>query len=223
MAQTAPEIFKAYDIRGIVGQTLTEDTARLIGRAIASRAAAQGIGSIAVGRDGRLSGPALAAALCCGLTESGIRVTDVGMVATPMLYFAAVSECGGSGIMITGSHNPPDYNGFKIMLGGDTLADEAIQQLRDTIEADAFVSGSGSNTIGLNDAAYDKLLSDAARETDGTKRAAILQQAEKRLIDQNGLIPVYYFVSKHLVKPYVKGYEANVMNHWPSKYIRIEK
>ena len=144
MAQTAPEIFKAYDIRGIVGQTLTEDTARLIGRAIASRAAAQGIGSIAVGRDGRLSGPALAAALCCGLTESGIRVTDVGMVATPMLYFAAVSECGGSGIMITGSHNPPDYNGFKIMLGGDTLADEAIQQLRDTIEADAFVSGSGS-------------------------------------------------------------------------------
>ena len=154
MAQTAPEIFKAYDIRGIVGQTLTEDTARLIGRAIASRAAAQGIGSIAVGRDGRLSGPALAAALCRGLTESGIRVTDVGMVATPMLYFAAVSECGGSGIMITGSHNPPDYNGFKIMLGGDTLAGEAIQQLRDTIEADAFVSGSGSIRRANTAAAY---------------------------------------------------------------------
>ena len=154
MAQTAPEIFKAYDIRGIVGQTLTEDTARLIGRAIASRAAAQGIGSIAVGRDGRLSGPALAAALCRGLTESGIRVTDVGMVATPMLYFAAVSECGGSGIMITGSHNPPDYNGFKIMLGGETLAGEAIQQLRDTIEADAFVSGSGSIRRANTAAAY---------------------------------------------------------------------
>ena len=158
MAQTAPEIFKAYDIRGIVGQTLTEDTARLIGRAIASRAAAQGIGSIAVGRDGRLSGPALAAALCCGLTESGIRVTDVGMVATPMLYFAAVSECGGSGIMITGSHNPPDYNGFKIMLGGDTLADEAIQQLRDTIEADAFVSGSGSIRRADTAAAYQNAI-----------------------------------------------------------------
>ena len=154
MAQTALEIFKAYDIRGIVGQTLTEDTARLIGRAIASRAAAQGIGSIAVGRDGRLSGPALAAALCRGLTESGIRVTDVGMVATPMLYFAAVSECGGSGIMITGSHNPPEYNGFKIMLGGDTLAGEAIQQLRDTIEADAFVSGSGSIRRADTAAAY---------------------------------------------------------------------
>ena len=158
MAQTAPEIFKAYDIRGIVGQTLTEDTARLIGRAIASRAAAQGIGSIAVGRDGRLSGPALAAALCCGLTESGIRITDVGMVATPMLYFAAVSECGGSGIMITGSHNPPDYNGFKIMLGGDTLADEAIQQLRDTIEADAFVSGSGSIRRADTAAAYQNAI-----------------------------------------------------------------
>ena len=144
MAQTALEIFKAYDIRGIVGQTLTEDTARLIGRAIASRAAAQSIGSIAVGRDGRLSGPALAAALCRGLTESGISVTDVGMVATPMLYFAAVSECGGSGIMITGSHNPPEYNGFKIMLGGDTLAGEDIRQLHGLIGNEAFTDGSGS-------------------------------------------------------------------------------
>ena len=88
---------------------------------------------------------------------------------------------------------------------------------------DLFISGGGSNTIGLNDAAYDKLIADAARETDGTKRAAILQQAEKRLIDHHDLVPVFFFVSKHLVKPYVKGYEENVMNHWPSKYIRIEK
>ena len=88
---------------------------------------------------------------------------------------------------------------------------------------DLFISGGGSNTIGLNDPEYDKILAAAAAETDAEKRAALLQSAEKRLIDQNGLIPVYYFVSKHLVKPYVKGYEANVMNHWPSKYIRIEK
>ena len=88
---------------------------------------------------------------------------------------------------------------------------------------DLFVSGGGSNTIGLNDSEYDKLIADAASETNAEKRAAILQQAEKRLIDNHSLIPVYYFVSKHLVKPYVKGYEENVMNHWPSKYIRIEK
>ena len=144
MAHAAPEIFKAYDIRGIVGRTLTEDTAYLIGRAVAARAAAQGIGSIAVGRDGRLSGAALSAALCRGLTDSGIAVTDTGTVATPMLYFAALTECGGSGIMITGSHNPPEYNGFKIMLGGDTLAGEDIRQLRDLIENEAFTDGSGS-------------------------------------------------------------------------------
>ena len=144
MAYAAPEIFKAYDIRGIVGRTLTEDTAYLIGRAVAARAAAQGIGSIAVGRDGRLSGAALSAALGQGLTDSGIAVTDTGTVATPMLYFAALTECGGSGIMITGSHNPPEYNGFKIMLGGDTLAGEDIWQLRDLIDAEAFTDGSGS-------------------------------------------------------------------------------
>ena len=88
---------------------------------------------------------------------------------------------------------------------------------------DLFVSGGGSNTIGLNDAEYDKLIAAAASETDRDKRAAILQQAEKRLIDSHALIPVYYFVSKHLIKPYVKGYEENVMNHWPSKYMRLEK
>ncbi|MCP2039672.1 phosphoglucomutase/phosphomannomutase/phosphoglucomutase [Neisseria sp. HSC-16F19] len=138
----APEIFKAYDIRGIVDRTLTEEAAVYIGRAIGSRAAAQGIGEIAVGRDGRLSGPRLMAALCSGITACGVNVLDVGMVATPMLYFAAVQHCGGSGVMITGSHNPPDYNGFKMMLGGQTLAGEDIQELRRAIEAQAWVTGS---------------------------------------------------------------------------------
>lgn len=127
-------IFKAYDIRGIVGDTLTEHTARQIGRAIAVQAVAQGLNRIAVGRDGRLSGASLAQQLVAGITESGVDVLDVGMVATPMLYFAAVQHSGGSGVMITGSHNPPAYNGFKMMLGGTTLAGDDIQSLRQRIE-----------------------------------------------------------------------------------------
>ncbi|WP_066568357.1 phosphomannomutase/phosphoglucomutase [Snodgrassella sp. CFCC 13594] len=127
---TDPGIFKAYDIRGIVGQTLTPETAYWIGRAVAAEAVARQVNEIAVGRDGRLSGPQLAQSLMAGITESGINVVDVGMVATPMLYFAAVQHCGGSGVMITGSHNPPDYNGFKLMLAGTTLAGDDIQALR---------------------------------------------------------------------------------------------
>ncbi len=143
----SPSIFKAYDIRGIVGQTLTADSAEQIGRAIAARAARQGLKQIAVGRDGRLSGPELAAALMRGLTAGGLDVADVGMVATPILYFAAVRHCGGSGVMITGSHNPPDYNGFKMMLGGGTLAGEDIQDLRRSIEAQDYVSGSPQGSV----------------------------------------------------------------------------
>ena len=147
MAQIAPEIFKAYDIRGIVGKTLTEEAAYLIGRAFAARAAAQNIRAVAVGRDGRLSGPTLSESLIRGLTDSGMDVTDIGMVATPMLYFAAVKECGGSGMMITGSHNPPDYNGFKMMLGGETLAGEAIQELLASIRQEQFTDGKGSVAV----------------------------------------------------------------------------
>lgn len=107
MANIARDIFKAYDIRGIVGKTLTNEAAYLIGKAIATRAAEKGITRIALGRDGRLSGPELMEHIQRGFTDSGIDVLNVGMVATPMLYFAAINECGGSGVMITGSHNPP--------------------------------------------------------------------------------------------------------------------
>ncbi|MCS4533009.1 phosphomannomutase/phosphoglucomutase [Neisseria montereyensis] len=147
MANIASDIFKAYDIRGIVGKTLTNEAAYLIGKAVAAKAVKQGISKIAVGRDGRLSGPELMAEICRGLTESGINVLNVGMVATPMLYFAAVQECDGSGVMITGSHNPPDYNGFKMMLGGDTLAGEAIQELLAIIQQDRFVSDGQQGTV----------------------------------------------------------------------------
>ena len=139
MANIARDIFKAYDIRGIVGKTLTAEAAYLIGKAIATKALEKGITRIALGRDGRLSGPCLIAQIQRGFTDSGIDVLNVGMVATPMLYFAAINECGGSGVMITGSHNPPDYNGFKMMLGGDTLAGEAIQELLAIVEKDGFV------------------------------------------------------------------------------------
>ena len=144
MAQIASDIFKAYDIRGIVDKTLTNEAAYLIGRAIAARAIKAGVNKIAVGRDGRLSGPVLIENLIRGFTDSGMNVVNVGMVATPMLYFAAIQECEGSGVMITGSHNPPDYNGFKMMLAGGTLAGEAIQELLAAIQNDEFVDGQGS-------------------------------------------------------------------------------
>ena len=147
MANIARDIFKAYDIRGIVDKTLTNEAAYLIGKAIATRAAEKGIPRIALGRDGRLSGPGLMAQIQRGFTDSGIDVLNVGMVATPMLYFAAINECGGSGVMITGSHNPPDYNGFKMMLGGDTLAGEAIQELLAIIEKDGFVAADKQGNV----------------------------------------------------------------------------
>lgn len=147
MANIARDIFKAYDIRGIVGKTLTDDAAYLIGRAIAAKAAEKGMTRIALGRDGRLSGPELMEHIQRGFTDSGIGVLNVGMVATPMLYFAAINECGGSGVMITGSHNPPDYNGFKMMLGGDTLAGEAIQELLAIVEKDGFVAADKQGSV----------------------------------------------------------------------------
>jgi phosphomannomutase / phosphoglucomutase len=139
-----PEIFKAYDIRGVVDRTLTAPITELIGRAIGSEARDRGQTAIAVGRDGRLSGPQLAAALARGIRSTGIDVVDVGMVATPMLYFAAHHLGTHSGVMVTGSHNPPEYNGLKVLIGGDTLAGDAIQDLRQRIERGALATGSGA-------------------------------------------------------------------------------
>jgi len=144
MSSVAPEIFKAYDIRGVVGKTLTARDCELIGRAIGAEARALKCARLAIGRDGRLSGPELAGAVADGLRASGVDVIDIGQVATPMLYFATFHLGTGSGIMLTGSHNPPDYNGLKMMLGGETLAGESIQALKRRIEVDDFVSGSGS-------------------------------------------------------------------------------
>ena len=136
-------IFRAYDIRGVVGKTLTKGVARLIGRAIGSEARARDLREIVVARDGRLSGPDLVGALIEGLRSTGCDVIDIGAAATPLLYFATFQLNTGSGVMVTGSHNPPDYNGFKIVLGGETLSEDAIQNLYARISESRFEMGSG--------------------------------------------------------------------------------
>ena len=138
-----PEIFKAYDIRSIVGRTLTGAVVEQIGQALGSEARDRGRSTVVIGRDGRLSGPELAAALAAGLRRSGADVIDVGQVATPMLYFAAHRFDTLSGVMVTGSHNPPEYNGLKMMLAGETLAGAAIQQLKARIEQGRLARGAG--------------------------------------------------------------------------------
>ncbi|MEA3395028.1 MAG: phosphomannomutase/phosphoglucomutase [Pseudomonadota bacterium] len=147
--QVAASIFKAYDIRGIVPATLNEAVAEALGRAFGMAARQAGETTVAVGRDGRLSGPALSAALIRGLTETGINVIDVGMVTTPMLYFAASTVCS-SGIQVTGSHNPADYNGFKMVLAGRAIYGEEIQALRRTMEAESWDLNTAGTVQHLN-------------------------------------------------------------------------
>jgi phosphomannomutase/phosphoglucomutase len=137
------EIFKAYDIRGIIGKTLTAEFVEAIGQAIGSEAFARKQSAICIGRDGRLSGPELSQALARGIQKAGIDVIDLGMVATPMTYFAAYELGTNSCVMVTGSHNPPDYNGLKMVLGGETLSGETIQQLRMRLEENNLTSGMG--------------------------------------------------------------------------------
>ena len=143
MKNPAPEIFKAYDIRGIVDKTLTVEAVRLIGQALGSEASDHGIAAIAVGRDGRLSGPALSAALADGIMQAGVDVIDIGCVPTPVSYFAAHELGTSSCVSVTGSHNPPDYNGLKMVLAGQTLYGEMIQDLRRRIASADFSHGTG--------------------------------------------------------------------------------
>ncbi len=139
-----PEIFKAYDIRGIVGKTLTTDIVRRIGQGIGSLARERGQNAIAVGYDGRLSGPDLFSALAIGICSAGVDVIDIGCVPTPLSYFAAFHLGTNCAVSITGSHNPPDYNGLKIVIAGETLAGAAIQALRQRIDAGELSTGVGS-------------------------------------------------------------------------------
>lgn len=136
-------IFRAYDIRGIVGKTLTRDVVYDIGRALGTEALRHGCGTIVVGRDGRTSSPYLAEALVSGILATGQNVLDIGMVPTPALYFVAQHTEGQCGVMVTGSHNPADYNGLKMVINGETLAGDRIQQLKQCIMRQAYATGKG--------------------------------------------------------------------------------
>jgi len=156
-----PEIFKAYDIRGVVGRTLTPAIVGAVGQALGSLALEHGRDTLVVGRDGRLSGPELAAAVADGIRASGANVIDVGMVATPMTYFAAHDLGTQSSVMVTGSHNPPDYNGLKMVIDGDTLSGDGIQAVRARIEAGRLATGAGAyRTADIAPAYLDRIVGD---------------------------------------------------------------
>lgn len=139
-------IFRAYDIRGVVGKTLTADIVYTIALAIGSEAQKRGSRDIIVGRDGRISGPELSAALVSGLRASGCNVINLGEITTPVLYYATFTLNTNSGVMLTGSHNPPDNNGIKMVLAGETIFGEAIQDLYKRILAKDFLSGFGQES-----------------------------------------------------------------------------
>ncbi len=156
-----PEIFRAYDIRGITSSNLSEEVVYWIGRAFAAEAAEHGQGKVAVGRDGRHSSAPLRDALVRGLNEGGADVLDVGQVPTPVLYYATHVLDTRTGIMITGSHNPPEYNGLKMVIDGETLAEARIQALRMRIEENRLPEGSGDvETVNVSDQYLDRIADD---------------------------------------------------------------
>ena len=156
-----PQIFRAYDIRGIVEKNLTEDVVYWIGRAFAAEASDHKQTRVAVGRDGRHSSEMLRDSLTKGLTEGGMDVLDIGCVPTPLLYFATHALDTGTGIMITGSHNPPEYNGLKMMLAGETLAEERIQALKERLDNNLLSEGEGEvEATDMNDHYIDRVLED---------------------------------------------------------------
>jgi len=139
----SPAIFRAYDIRGVVTDTLTPDAVREIGRAYASECLERDISKAVLARDGRLSGPDLIEALSEGIRSCGMDVIDIGMVPTPVLYYATHHLETGTGIMVTGSHNPPEYNGLKMMIGGDALFGDGITALYERLQAGNLKTGKG--------------------------------------------------------------------------------
>ena len=158
-------IFRAYDIRGIVEQQLTTDVVYWIGRAFATQASSQHQNAVIVGCDGRLSSPAIKEALARGLVEGGMDVIDIGEVPTPLLYFATHTLSTNTGIMITGSHNPPEYNGLKMMIAGETLADTAIERLYTRIvenELDEDAEDGTLSSVGIDNDYLDRILDDVA-------------------------------------------------------------
>lgn len=155
-----PSIFRTYDIRGVVGESLTEDSVFLIGKALGSFARDKGDDQLAIGRDGRLSSPVLSKALAAGILSSGCDVIDIGMVPTPLLYYATSVFNKHSGVMLTGSHNPPNYNGLKMVVRGVTIAEQDIQELYQRIITKRMYEGSGSlQEVNINERYIHQLLS----------------------------------------------------------------
>ena len=159
--QVTASIFKAYDIRGVVPETINEAVAEALGLAFGSEAKRLGEHTVAVGRDGRLSGPALSAALIRGLVAAGVEVIDIGLATTPMLYFAAATLCR-SGIQVTGSHNPKDYNGFKMVLADRAIFGDDIQALRRTMETESHQRAEGGSvrTVDVTDTYRERIVGD---------------------------------------------------------------
>src|SRR5690606_30863513 len=143
--QFHPTSLREYDVRGIVGETLTEDDARALGRGFGTRVRRNGGTKVVVGYDGRLSSPVLEAALVGGLTSAGVDVARIGLGPTPMLYYAVHALKAGGGVMVTGSHNPPNYNGFKMMLGDAPFFGADIQDIGRMAAEEDWESGAGAS------------------------------------------------------------------------------
>ena len=200
-----PAIFRAYDIRGIVGRQLNGDIAHRIGQAIGGLMTERGLREIVVGRDGRLSGPELAGALCDGLRAAGIDVIDLGAVPTPLAYFAAFHFGTGCAVSVTGSHNPPDHNGFKIVVGGETLADEAIADLHRRI-AEGRLPQDGVGTW-REQSIVDAYVSRIAGDVSAERRLKVVVDAGNgvagavapRVLEEIGcdVVPLYCDVDGH--------------------------
>ncbi len=161
----SPTIFRAYDIRGVIGKTLTVQGAVLIGQAVGSAAVEQGVTEMVVARDGRLSSPEFSSKLIEGLVSTGTNVIDVGAVTTGMMYFATHHLKTMSGVMVTGSHNPADYNGFKIVIDGEPVAGEKITELHERIKSGNFTSGTGGvQEVDITEEYIDEIASDVLVE-----------------------------------------------------------
>jgi len=157
MSKISPAIFRAYDIRGVVKDTLTPTAVEQIGRAFGSECKERKIETVVVARDGRLSGPDLIQAISTGIQSTGVNVIDIGMVPTPVLYFATYHLNTGTGIMVTGSHNPPEYNGLKMVIGGDALFGDGITALHTRLVNDDLNTSDTAGTLSKQDILQDYL------------------------------------------------------------------
>jgi phosphomannomutase / phosphoglucomutase len=164
-----PEVFREYDVRGLVDIDLNPDSVYLLGRAIGSYASGGGAKTMLLGHDCRLSSESYRDAVGRGMLSAGIDVVDIGLCATPMLYFAIRHFGADGGVMVTGSHNPPDFNGFKICIGPDTIYGEEIQRLRQIIEEGGFTSGTGASTVKEIASVYQDYLFDHVKVKPGLK------------------------------------------------------